>query len=86
MNHRQMSSQPAHDPVAALPFMDRIAICEPRLALSASVAADFLIDTLAGNSLHADPGTAPDPLTAAAAIRSLDSFDGSGQSVVVIDS
>jgi subtilisin family serine protease len=79
------------DPLAAVQFIDRIAICEPRLALSASAAADVFLEALSVHSQGFDVGSAPDPHAAAANIRARYSlegaaFDGTGQSVAVIDS
>jgi len=74
------------DPLAAVQFIDRIAICEPRLALSVSAAADVLIDALSLNSPSFDVGSEPNLVADAASIRERFSLDGSGQTVVVIDS
>ena len=74
----------------------RIEVCEKRLALSASVAADFLMQALADPaSLDEMPPSdisdqsASDPLdllAQAARVRETNGWDGSGQTVAVIDS
>ncbi len=74
------------DPLEAVQFIDRIAICEPRLALSASVAADAFIETFSINSSSGATGSSPDPFADAATIREHYSLDGAGQTVAVIDS
>lgn len=61
--------------LAAVSFQDRVAICEPRLALSASAAADTLLETLAA-----------DPFADAAVVREQYSLSGTGQTVALIDS
>lgn len=61
--------------LAAVSFLDRVAVCEPRLALSASAAADSLLETLA-----------TDPFADAAVVREQYSLSGAGQTVAVIDS
>ncbi|KAA1260819.1 Subtilisin E precursor [Rubripirellula obstinata] len=69
--------------------------CEERLALSASLAADVLIDLLASDSLASDSladsidnqhQSPTSLLDQAAQFRDLTGFDGSGQTVAVIDS
>ena len=84
--NRTSRPTPINDPLAAVQFIDRIAICEPRLALSASAAADIFVDALSVNSLNFDVGSEPDPVADAASIRERYSLTGAGQSVAVIDS
>lgn len=80
------------DPLANASFHDRISICEPRLALSASIGADLLIESLAATPLGSDSfasqpsSSSPNPLSDADTIRERYSLDGTGQSVAVIDS
>lgn len=72
----------------------RIESCEPRLALSASIAGDLLLqafgDAMESPDLAEDPSqshSSPFDLTAQAAeIRDATGLDGSGQTVAVIDS
>ena len=69
-------------------FVDRVSICEPRFALSTSVAADALIDLLSSTPLGLEPTlqASADPFAEAAQLRERFSLDGSGQTVAVIDS
>ncbi len=80
MNRPPNIADPNHVDLAMPEFNDRIAVCEPRLALSVSAAADLFVQALAVDN-HL-----PDPLADAAAIRHHYSLDGAGQSVAVIDS
>lgn len=75
------------DPLSSAPLMDRIAVCEPRLALSCSAAADVLIETFASHPFPSISSHPSDPFADAdaAQIRNQYGFDGSGQSVAVID-
>ncbi len=73
------------DPLAAVPFIDRIAICEPRLALSVSAAADVLLESIA-NPYSLESSPVPNPLADAATIRNQFSLDGHSQTVAIIDS
>lgn len=63
--------------------------CEERLALSASLAADVLIDLLASDTLadsvDNQPQTPTSLLDQAAQFRDLTGIDGAGQTVAVID-
>jgi hypothetical protein len=69
-------------------FIDRVAICEPRLALSTSVAADALLDLFSNSPFGLDPTLQATQNTFAEAdqIRERFSLDGNGQTVAVIDS
>ncbi len=64
--------------------------CEPRLALSASLAADMLLDVMDVQSVDSPAETADTSpaslLDQAAEIRDTTGIDGSGQTVAVIDS
>ena len=62
----------------------RLQVCEPRLALSASLAADFLLSSLAPN-LHGG-GESDWLFDQAQAVRQLYGIDGAGQTIAVIDS
>ncbi|MGI9474135.1 MAG: hypothetical protein ACR2NZ_21525, partial [Rubripirellula sp.] len=75
----------------------RIEGCERRLALSASIAADLLLQALGDSGVNSEPtGQSPEPtetesepddlLSQAAAVRDSAGLDGSGQTVAVIDS
>ncbi len=66
----------------------RLLICEPRLALSASLAAEFLLSAY-DSAEHAGDDSAIDGdwlLQQAAAVRETYGIDGAGQSIAVIDS
>ena len=71
--------------------MRRVEACESRLALSASLAGELLVDALSASGLDTDlnvdgQDSAADLVAQAEQIRAVGGPDGSGQSVVVIDS
>jgi hypothetical protein len=81
-----ISPRPSIDPIAEPLFHDRIELCEPRLALSANVAADVLIDAFSSGPSGTDDPLAANLISDAAAVRQKFSLDGAGQTVAVIDS
>jgi subtilisin family serine protease len=61
--------------------------CEQRLALSASLAGDLLLELLDVDSIQDDTdATGPDLIQQSAELRAEQGLDGSGQTVAVIDS
>jgi len=75
----------AIDPLESHSAEDRIAVCEPRLALSATATADAIIETFAASPITLNATSTPNPFADALQVRNQYGFDGSGQSVAVID-
>ena len=64
-----------------------VEVCEKRFALSASMAADFVVDALnLGEDLDSVNDDTPNLLSQSEALRTDFGLDGSGQTVAVIDS
>lgn len=76
------------NPLPSIEAMPRsIEQCEQRLALSASLAGDLLLELLDVDSIQDDlDATGPDLIQQSAELRAEQGLDGSGQTVAVIDS
>ena len=81
-------NRPNVSPIDAQPH--QVQVCEPRLALSGSMASGILVEALnlgaIGVDHEIDTGVSPDLVEQAAELRATHGLDGAGQTVAVIDS